>query len=78
MCALAARKLDFPEPEASPPAPDSKRASHPARIMSTWWRHTQVRAHLDVDPKTLRARMDETPDHIERPWINVGTLGRPD
>jgi len=22
--------------------------------------------------------MDETPDHIEKPWINVGTLGRPD
>ncbi len=45
---------------------------------STWLRHRDVVAHLHVDPKTLRARMAENPPHLEPPWINVGSLRRPD
>lgn len=44
----------------------------------TWWRHAQVLAHLDVDPKTLKARMSESPEHLARPWINIGSARRPD
>lgn len=55
-----------------PPAPQAP------RITSTWLRHREVLAHLRVDPKTLRARMAENPDHIAPPWINVGSAGRPD
>ena len=43
----------------------------------TWWKHSQVLEHLQVDPRTLRARMVQTPDHIEPPWIDVGTKRRP-
>ncbi len=49
-----------------------------AGITSTWWRHKQVLAHLDVDGKTLRRRMHENPDHIEQPWINIGSTRRPE
>ena len=59
----AARKL--PAPEA-------------ARITSTWWRHKRVLLHLDVDPKTLRARMNDNPDHIDQPWVNIGSVRRPE
>ena len=50
----------------------------PIGITSTWWRHQVVLAHLDVDPKTLRARMNEAPDDIDQPWVNVGSARRPD
>ena len=43
----------------------------------TWWKHVQVLRHLQVDPRTLRARMVQTPDHIEPPWIDIGTKRRP-
>lgn len=58
--------------ESPPPTP------RPRAIMSSWLRHREVLAHLRVDPKTLRARMAENPDHIEAPWINAGSAGRPD
>ena len=33
----------------------------------------QVRKLLEIgEPRTLRAMMDETPEHIERPWVQVG------
>ena len=59
---------------------DDSRAPAPRHsgITSTWLRHREVLAHLRVDPKTLRARMAENPDHIAPPWINVGSAGRPD
>ena len=31
----------------------------------------QALAHLDVDPKTLRARMHDSPEGIEPAWINA-------
>lgn len=42
-----------------------------------WWIHARVAEYLSVDKGTLRRRMGETPDHIEKPWTNYGTEQRP-
>ena len=47
-------------------------------VMSTWWRHKSVLEHLGVDAKTLRIRMNDNPEGIPTPWINVGSARRPD
>ena len=43
-----------------------------------WLRHAEVVAWLQVDRRTLRARMAATPPHIERPWLNIGSAARPE
>ena len=45
--------------------------------MATWWPHARVAEHLGVDLRTLKARMVETPDTIERPWVNFGSVRSP-
>ena len=45
---------------------------------SRWLRHAEVVSYLRVDRRTLRDRMVTTPDHIERPWLNIGSTGRPE
>lgn len=57
-------------------APPGSRPRHPK--LKTWLKHGAVLAHLDVDPKTLRARMRETPPEIEPAWINIGSERRPE
>lgn len=44
---------------------------------ATWWTHQETCTHLRVDPRTVLARMRETPEHIARPWVNYGTRTRP-
>jgi hypothetical protein len=46
--------------------------------VKTWLKHSAVLAHLDVDSKTLRARMRENPPAIEPAWINIGSARRPE
>ncbi|GMV27645.1 MAG: hypothetical protein AMXMBFR58_36760 [Phycisphaerae bacterium] len=58
-----------------------KRAGSAARAStqadSTWWTHTEVRNHLRVDVRTLFERMRDTPSHIKRPWVNIGSAKKP-
>jgi hypothetical protein len=58
------------------PAPAPSRLRHPK--LKTWLKHSAVLAHLDVDSKTLRARMRENPPAIEPAWINIGSDRRPE
>ena len=59
-----------------PPVTHPARPRHPK--LKTWLKHKAVLAHLDVDSKTLRARMRETPPAIEPAWINIGSARRPE
>ncbi len=43
----------------------------------TWWTHGETCSYLRVDPRTVAARMRQTPEDIERPWVNFGTPRRP-
>lgn len=45
--------------------------------MTTWLTFSETRARLgNVSKDTLRARMRETPDHIEKPWVDHGSGGK--
>lgn len=41
-----------------------------------WLPLADVAVRFTVSKDTVRARMAETPDHIERPWVNHGSAGR--
>ncbi len=38
-----------------------------------WWTHEETYRHLRVDPRTLATAMRGTPDHIDAPWIDIGS-----
>ena len=42
-----------------------------------WRRHAEVLKHLAVDHRILQVAMRSTPDHIEKPWVDVGTQAAP-
>ena len=42
-----------------------------------WVSHAWVISHLCVNSRTLKARMQATPEHIERPWVNYGSAAKP-
>ncbi len=44
---------------------------------AAWWTHAETSHHLRVDARTLVKMMRQTPEHIERPWVNYGTPRRP-
>lgn len=37
----------------------------------------QVAGRLGMDPRTLRRLMNETPKHINKPWVDIGTEAKP-
>lgn len=61
------------------PGGESMQCSAPAVAGSGggWWPHGRVAQYLAVDARTLKARMQETPEDIERPWLNIGSAKSP-
>ena len=39
---------------------------------AAWVGHSDVVSHFGVDRKTLRVLMKSTPEHIHRPWVDLG------
>lgn len=46
-------------------------------MTAQWWTLRETMEHLGVrSVDTMRARMRETPGHIDRPWVNAGSAGK--
>ena len=73
---LACARLSAVPASSSGSVSPATRPRHPK--LKTWLKHSAVLAHLDVDSKTLRARMRENPPAIEPAWINIGSERRPE
>ena len=55
----------------------SPRRPKPRRQEGVWVSLKEVARHLGVDRRTVRARMDRTPDHVHKPWVTRGSEKRP-
>jgi hypothetical protein len=48
-------------------------AGQPRRV---WCTHQETLKHLGVHPRTLKRAMAVTPEHIQRPWIDMGSKSK--